>query len=274
MLIGNKKFETGRHTYIMGILNATPDSFSDGGKYTGLKEQLEHIEKMIEEGADIIDIGGESTRPGYLPVDEEEEAARIVPLIREVKRLFDVPVSADTCKTEVAKAALDAGCDMINDIRGLTGSPGMGELIASGGAACCLMHSADRAGDPAFLNRCLADLRDIAGHALSAGISRDRIILDPGVGFGKNYQDNLDVLRHLGAFKELGYPLLLGTSRKSVIGLALDLPVDQRLEGTLATTAMAVMAGWSFVRVHDIKENKRVIQMIEAVLNLDKLSEK
>lgn len=268
MFIGNKQFDIGRHTYIMGIFNATPDSFSDGGRYPELRMQLARIEKMIEEGADIIDIGGESTRPGFLPVDPQEETARIVPLIKEVKRLFDVPVSADTCKVQVAQAALDAGCDMINDIRGLAGGPGMGKLIADSGVSCCLMHSTCRAGDPAFLEKCLKDLADIAANALSAGIKGDRIILDPGVGFGKNYQDNLSVLRHLDAFKALGYPLLLGTSRKSVIGNALDLPVDERLEGTLATTAMAAISGWSFVRVHDIKENRRVIQMIEAILNV------
>ena len=274
MVIGNKHFDIGTHTYIMGIFNATPDSFSDGGRYPELKMQLGRIEKMIEEGADIIDIGGESTRPGFLPVDPQEEASRIVPLIKEVKRLFDVPVSADTSKAEVAEAALDAGCDLINDIRGLAGSALMGKVIAESGASCCLMHSINRAGAPDFLDRCLADLADIKGQAISAGIKSDRIILDPGVGFGKNYHDNLSVLRNLDAFKALGCPLLLGTSRKSVIGNALGLPVDERLEGTLATTAMAVMSGWSFVRVHDIKENKRVIQMIEAVLNLDKLSEK
>ena len=267
MVIGNRDFEIGKHTYIMGILNATPDSFSDGGMFPSLKTQLLRVERMISEGADMIDIGGESTRPGFTPVDAAEEAARIVPLIKEVKRLFDIPVSADTYKAEVARAALDAGCDMINDIRGLEGSRDMGKVIAESGAFCCLMHSIDRAGDPDFINKCMADLEKIAGQAVCAGISKDRIILDPGVGFGKSYQDNLSVLSHLEAFKTLGYPLLLGSSRKSVIGLTLNLPVEERLEGTLATTAMAVMAGWSFVRVHDIKENKRTIQMIEAVLN-------
>ena len=267
MFIGKRDFKIGKHTYIMGIINATPDSFSDGGRFPELKTQLHRVETMISEGADIIDIGGESTRPGFTPVDAAEETARIVPLIKEVKRLFDVPVSADTYKAEVARAALDAGCDMINDIRGLEGSPDMGRVIAESGACCCLMHSIDRAGVPDFINKCIADLDNIARQAVCAGIVRDRIILDPGVGFGKDYKDNLSVLRHLDAYKSLGYPLLLGTSRKSVIGLTLNLPVDERLEGTLATTAMAVLAGWSFVRVHDIKENKRTIQMIEAVLN-------
>jgi dihydropteroate synthase len=267
MFIGKRDFKIGKHTYIMGIINATPDSFSDGGRFPELKTQLHRVETMISEGADIIDIGGESTRPGFRPVDAEEEAARIVPLIKEVKRLFDVPVSADTYKAEVARAALDAGCDMINDIRGLAGSPDMGQLVAESGACCCLMHSIDRAGDPDFLHKCIADLNSIADQAVSAGIGKDKIILDPGVGFGKKYEDNLSVLKHLEEFRQLGYPMLLGTSRKSVIGLTLDLPVDERLEGTLATTALAVMAGWSFVRVHDIKENKRTIQMIEAVLN-------
>ena len=267
MIIGNRNFEIGKHTYIMGIFNATPDSFSDGGRFPDLKTQLCRIETMISEGADIIDIGGESTRPGFTPVEAAEETARIIPLIKEVKRLFDIPVSVDTYKAEVAQAALDAGCDMINDIRGLAGSSQMGAIIAGSGACCCLMHSIDRAGDPDFIGKCMEDLRDIAGQAAGAGIRRDRVILDPGVGFGKNYYDNLSVLSHLDAFKALGYPLLLGASRKSVIGLTLDLPADERLEGTLATTAMAVLAGWSFVRVHDIKENKRTIQMIEAVLN-------
>lgn len=265
MKIGNRSFDVQNHTYVMGILNVTPDSFSDGGKWLDKDKALYRVESMLEEGMDILDVGGESTRPGHVVITDEEEIARVVPVIETIKAQFDVPISLDTYKAEVAKAGIKAGVDMINDIWGLKKDPVMARVIAESGVACCLMHNRKEADYANLLTDMVADLQESVELALEAGISKDKIILDPGIGFGKAYVDNLQVLGALGAFKQLGYPLLLGTSRKSVIGLTLDLPVEERLEGTLVTTVMAVQQGYSFVRVHDIKENVRAIRMAEAI---------
>lgn len=265
MKIGNRSFDVQNHTYVMGILNVTPDSFSDGGKWLDKDKALYRVESMLEEGMDILDVGGESTRPGHVVITDEEEISRVVPVIENIKAQFDVPISLDTYKAEVAKAGIKAGVDMINDIWGLRKDPVMARLIAESGVACCLMHNRKEADYANLLPDMVADLQESVELALEAGISKDKIILDPGIGFGKAYVDNLQVLGALDAFKQLGYPLLLGTSRKSVIGLTLDLPVEERLEGTLVTTVMAVQQGYSFVRVHDIKENVRAIRMAEAI---------
>ena len=267
MKIGNKEFDVKNKTYIMGILNVTPDSFSDGGKWTGRDAALKHAEEMIHDGADIIDIGGESTRPGYVQITVQEEIDRIVPVIEAIKSEFDIPLSADTYKSGVAEAALIAGADLINDIWGFLYDENMPSVVKKYDAACCLMHNRNEAVYEDFLNDMCADLRRCIAAAKNAGIADDKIILDPGVGFGKTYEMNLDVLANLILFKELGYPLLLGTSRKSVIGKTLDLPADQREEGTIATTVMAVQSGYAFVRVHDVMKNKRAVQMTEAVLS-------
>ena len=266
MIIGNKTFDTQHEAYIMGILNVTPDSFSDGGKFNTLDAALRQTERMVEEGAAIIDIGGESTRPGYTKLSDEEELSRVLPVIEAVKKRFDVPVSLDTYKSGVAREGLRAGADMINDIWGLQYDPAMAKVIADADAACCLMHNREKIDYRDFLPDCMADIRKIIETAKVAGIAEDKMILDPGVGFGKTLEQNLMVMKHLNDFNQFGYPVLLGTSRKSMIGLALDLPVDQRVEGTLATSVIGVMKGCAFVRVHDIKENKRVIQMTEAIL--------
>ena len=266
MTIGNKVFDTANHTYIMGILNVTPDSFSDGGRWNESDAALRHTEDMIGEGADIIDIGGESTRPGHVQITEEEEIRRVVPVIEAVKARFDVPVSVDTYKSAVARAALEAGADLVNDIWGLKYDPELAGVIAASGAACCLMHNRNQPDYKDFMTDMCSDLRDTLASAEKAGISMEKIILDPGVGFGKTYENNLEAIRCLERLHELACPVLLGTSRKSVIGLALDLPADERVEGTLATTVLGVMKGAAFVRVHDIKENARVIQMTEAIL--------
>ena len=267
MKIGDREFELGKHTYIMGILNVTPDSFSDGGKYNTIDAALKQAEKMIEEGADIIDIGGESTRPGYTLLSDEEEIARIVPAIEAVKARFHIPVSIDTYKGQVAKAAIQAGADLINDIWGLKYDDVLAGVIAKSKLPCCLMHNRKEPDYKNFMQDMITDLSETVEIAEKAGIADDKIILDPGVGFGKTYEHNLEVINKLEQLHALGYPILLGTSRKSVIGLTLDLPVDERVEGTLATTVMGVMKKCSFVRVHDIKENKRAIQMTEAILN-------
>lgn len=266
MVIGGKEFKDSNKTYIMGILNVTPDSFSDGGKWNCIEKAVSHASAMIEEGADLIDIGGESTRPGYTRIPEEEEIGRIVPVIEEITRRFDIPVSVDTYKSTVAKAALEAGASLVNDIWGLKYDPEMAGVIADSGRACCLMHNREEAKYTSFIEDLLKDMQETVEIAGKAGIKRENIILDPGIGFGKTYEMNLEAIRHLERLKELGFPVLLGTSRKSVIGLTLELWAEDRLEGTIATSVMAVWKGCSFIRVHDVKENKRAVQMTEAIL--------
>lgn len=267
MRIGSREFDTANHTYIMGILNVTPDSFSDGGRFNGIDAALAHTEQMIREGADIIDVGGESTRPGHTQISDEEEIRRIVPVIEAIKSRFDIPVSSDTYKSGVARAALDAGADLINDIWGLKYDPGMAPLIADRGAACCLMHNREHADYGRFLPEFLEDMKECVRLADEAGIAREKIILDPGVGFGKTYEMNLEIIDRLNILHELDLPILLGTSRKSVIGLTLDLPPREREEGTLVTTVWAVQKGCAFVRVHDVEKNRRAIRMAEALLH-------
>ena len=267
MKIGNRIFDLAGHTYVMGILNVTPDSFSDGGMFIDKDVAVKRALQMIEEGADIIDIGGESTRPGFTPVSADEQIERVVPVIEEIKKNIDIPVSVDTYDAKVAKAALEAGCDIVNDIWGLKKDPEMAKVIADYDAFCVLMHNRNNPDYINFRKDLLSDFGEILDIANVAGIDKDKIILDPGVGFGKTREQNLVAINHMDDLKVLGYPLLLGTSRKSVIGLTLDLPVDERLEGTLATTVMACMKGINFVRVHDIKENVRTIKMTEAILN-------
>lgn len=268
LIIGGKIFERRGHTYIMGILNVTPDSFSDGGSYTTIDKALKHAEQMIKEGADIIDIGGESARPGYTLLSDEEEISRVVPAIEAVKKEFDIPVSVDTYKSAVAKAAIDAGADLVNDIWGLKYDPALAKVIGDANIPCCLMHNRKSPEYDRFIEDCLADLKETLKLAEAGGIRKENIILDPGVGFGKTYEHNLMVMKHLEDFNSLGYPVLLGTSRKSLIGLTLDLPANERVEGTIATTVMGVMAGMSFVRVHDVEANRRAIQMAEAILKV------
>lgn len=265
MKIGSREFDTANHTYIMGILNVTPDSFSDGGKWNDLDRALFHVEEMIGDGASIIDIGGESTRPGYTILPDEEEIARVVPVIRAVKERFDIPVSLDTYKSAVALAGIEAGADMINDIWGLKYDERLGEVIAKAGVACCLMHNRKEPDYKDYIRDLLADLEETMEMAERAGISREKICVDPGVGFGKTYENNLEIIGKLEVLHTFGLPVLLGTSRKSVIGLTLDLPASERVEGTLATTVIGVLKGAAFVRVHDVKENMRAIRMTEAI---------
>lgn len=265
MRIGTHEFDVKNQTYIMGILNVTPDSFSDGGKIKSVDAALKKAEQMQREGAAILDIGGESTRPGYTPVSEEVEMERILPVIEAVKENLDIPVSVDTYKSTVAKAAILAGADLINDIWGLKVDDKMAKLIAEYKVACCLMHNRTDTDYADFIQDVIEDLRGSLFLAEQAGIEKDRIILDPGVGFAKSYEQNLMVLGNLDKINALSYPVLLGASRKSVIGLTLDLPSEERLEGTLVTTVAAVQQGCGFVRVHDIKENYRAIQMARAI---------
>ncbi len=267
MIIGGREFDTSAHTYIMGILNITPDSFSDGGRWNDRDRALRHVEEMLDGGMDIVDVGGESTRPGgYTKISDDEEIERVIPVIEGIKSNFNIPISLDTYKSNVAKAGISAGVDLINDIWGLKYDKAMADVIAGSGLPCCLMHNREKPDYVDFISEVTDDLRETIRLAKNAGISDDRIILDPGVGFGKTYENNLEVINRLEEFNSLGYPLLLGTSRKSVIGLTLDLPVDQRAEGTLVTTVIGVMKGCSFVRVHDVKENYRAVKMTEAII--------
>ena len=265
--IGNREFQVSKAVYIMGILNVTPDSFSDGGKYTEMDKALFHVEEMIKEGAHIIDVGGETTKPGCgynLPVEEEIE--RVVPVIEKIKSRFDIPISLDTYHSKTAEAGIAAGADMINDIWGLKFDPDMAGVIAKAGVACCLVHNRKEAEYNDLLNDIAENFAESIHLAEQAGIANDKIILDPGIGFGKTREQNLKIIKGLGEFHMFGYPLLMGASRKSVIGDTLALPVEERLEGTLATSVIAVMKGCSIIRVHDVKENVRAIKMTEAIL--------
>ena len=266
MIIGSKEFDVKTQTYVMGILNVTPDSFSDGGKYNGLEKAMEHARQMVAEGVDIIDVGGESTRPGHVQISDEEEIARVVPVIQELKKAFDLPVSIDTYKSHVAEAAILAGADLVNDIWGFKYDPKMAEIVAKYDVACCLMHNREKAEYQEFLTDFMEDMKECVKLAKDVGGADNKIILDPGVGFGKTYEMNLEIIDKMECLNTLGYPVLLGTSRKSVIGLTLDLPVEQREEGTLVTTVYGVQKGCAFVRVHDVEKNKRAIQMTKAIM--------
>jgi dihydropteroate synthase len=267
---GDVEFDFSKRTYVMGILNVTPDSFSDGGRYFTLDLALEHALKMIEDGADIIDIGGESTRPGSDPVPIEEELRRVIPVIKELAKRTKVAISIDTYKSEVARQALDNGALIVNDISGLRFDEKMAEVVAEYKASVVLMHikgtPKTMQQNPEYkdvISEIYSYLSESVDLALSAGIKQ--IIVDPGIGFGKRLIDNLEIIRRLREFKSLGYPILIGVSRKSFIGNILNLPVDQRLEGTAGAVAISVWNGANIVRVHDVKEMVRVVRIVDAI---------
>jgi len=267
MKIGNKEFKIGERTYIMGILNFTPDSFSDGGIFNNIDVAINHVKKMIDDGADIIDVGGESTRPGYTLISVEEEVSRIVPIIKAIKENFDIPISIDTYKAKVAEKALEAGADLINDIWGFKKEKDMAKVAVKYNVPCCLMHNRDNEDYKNLMEDILDDLRESIKIAKEAGVKDENIMLDPGIGFAKSYEQNLETMNNLERFKELGYPILLGTSRKRMIGLTLDLPVEERVEGTVATTVVGIMKdACDFVRVHDVLENSRAAKMTDAIV--------
>ncbi len=268
----------------MGILNVTPDSFSDGGRFREKDAALKHVESMVKQGADIIDVGGESTRPGYTKISVEEEIERVTGLIHMIKQKFDVPVSIDTYKAPVMDAAIEAGADLANDIWGLRydefhaeigkssvwecGS--MAEIIAKHQVPVCIMHNRKEPVYTDFLGEVFSDLEKSIQTGENAGISREQMILDPGIGFAKDYEQNLQILANLKRFQELQQPLLLAASRKSVIGLTLELPIQEREEGTIVTSVLAGMNGWNFVRVHDVEKNVRALKMLEKILDIGK----
>lgn len=264
MIIGSREFKN--RTYIMGILNVTPDSFSDGGRFNRVENALKHAEEMIQDGADIIDIGGESTRPGCIPVSDDEEMERIIPVIEKIKAEFDIPVSVDTYKSTVAIEAIKSGADMLNDIWGFKHDREMADAAAKYDLACCLTHNRKNTVYSDLIEDVLSDLRESIDIAVSAGVEKDKIIIDPGIGFAKSYEQNLEITRKINMLHTLGFPLLYAASRKSMIGNALGLPVGERLEGTIATTVYAVLKGCLFVRVHDVKENRRAVLMTEKII--------
>ncbi len=267
MRIGNHTFDTEHRAYLMGIINMTPDSFFDGSRCLTIDEAMFRVESMLKDGVDIIDVGGESTRPGYEVVPEQEEIERVCPVLERIKDYFDVPCSLDTHKSKVAMAGLLSGADMINDIWGLKDDPAMAGIVAAEGAAVCLMHNRQEAKYTDLIEDVLQDLRESIEIAKAAGIDDDLICVDPGIGFAKSQRDNLTVMQHLGRMKELGYPVLLGTSNKSMIGHVLDMPTENRTEGTIATTVYGLTKGVSFFRVHDVAANKYALQMTRAILN-------
>lgn len=266
MRIGNKEYELGKRTYIMGILNVTPDSFSDGGKFNEIDEAVNHARKLIEDGADIIDIGGESTRPGAEYVTEEEEIKRVVPIIKAIKEKLDVTISIDTYKARTAEESIKAGADIINDIWGAKYDKNMAKVAAKYNTPIILMHNRENKPYENLMEDVVRDLQESIDIALKAGVKKENIILDPGIGFAKTYEENLIVMNNCEVIKKLGYPMLLGTSRKSMIGLTLNLPVNERVEGTLATSVMGIIKGFEFIRVHDVLENKRVAIMTDTIL--------
>lgn len=268
MKIGKYNFDLENDPIIMGILNVTPDSFSDGGKWDNIDAALKHTEDMIRDGAKIIDVGGESTRLGYTLISDEEEISRVVPVIEKIKENFDVPISLDTYKTNVARAGVEAGADMINDVWGLKWKDrDMADLVAKSKAAVCIMHNKDNISYSNYVEDVLAELKESIDIAHKAGVNDSQIVVDPGVGFGKDYEQNLLIIKYVDRLKELSYPVLLGTSRKSVIGLTLDVDKDNRMAGTVATTVMGYERGCSIFRVHDVKENYEALMMAKAILN-------
>ena len=266
MKIGNKNFSIGERTYVMGILNVTPDSFSDGGKFNHIENAIKHAKEMIEDGADIIDIGGESTRPKHTPVEAKEEIKRVVPVIEVLSREIDVPISIDTYKGEVAELAIKAGASLINDVWGFKKDPYMSKVAAKYQVPCCIMHNRENKNYDDFITDVLEDLKESIDIALQAGVKAENIIIDPGIGFAKSYEQNLILMNNLEKLKGLNYPVLLGTSRKSFIGNTLNLPVEERVEGTVATSVIGIIKGCDFVRVHDVLENKRACAMTDAIV--------
>lgn len=262
-------FIWGSRTYVMGIVNITPDSFSkDGlaGRENSAEAAARQAARFQAEGADIIDIGGESTRPGHIPVSADEEKARILPAIRAIKAAVDLPVSVDTFKAQVAQAALEAGADWINDIWGLQADPGMAEVAVKYHAPVILMHNQEGTAYQSLMGDIIAFLEKSIGIAEKAGVPKEHIIIDPGIGFGKTAAQNLEALKYLADLRTLGYPILVGTSRKSLIGKVLQLPEEHRVEGTAATVALAIANGADIVRVHDVAQMTLVSRMADAIV--------
>jgi dihydropteroate synthase len=269
---GDHKIRFGKRTLVMGIVNVTPDSFSDGGQFYDPQVAISHAKKLVSEGADIIDIGGESTRPGSEAVSLEDELDRVIPAIKGIAHENSIPISIDTCKSEVAMAALDAGASMINDISAMTFDPKIADVASENGVPLILMHMQgtpkNMQKNPEYID-VVGDIKEFLNEriefAVSKGVSKDKIIIDPGIGFGKTLENNYDIIRRLNEFTEVGQPVLIGTSRKSFIGQTLDLEVTDRLIGSLATITMSIINGVDIVRVHDVKESMQTVRMTDAI---------
>ncbi|MCD9026314.1 dihydropteroate synthase [Cohnella silvisoli] len=257
--------ELGGRTLIMGILNATPDSFSDGGRFDEVEAAVERAKQMVAEGADIIDIGGESTRPGHDPVPLEEELRRILPIIRAVREHVKLPISVDTYKAEVARQALETGAHIVNDVWGFKRDPVLAAIVAEYGCPVILTHNREARDYSDFIPDVLSDLMASVHLAQAAGVANGHIWLDPGIGFAKDYEENLEMMGRLRDVVGLGYPVLLGTSRKTFIRRILDVSADEAVEGTGATVALGIAQGCQIIRVHDVLQMKRVAAMTDAI---------
>ncbi len=265
-MIGGRTFRWGERTYIMGVVNVTPDSFSGDGFDRDPEAAAELAARFVDEGADIIDVGGESTRPGFAEVSADEELHRVVPAIKAIARRTDIPISVDTSKAKVAEAAIAAGAAMVNDVWALGATPGMAATVSETGLPIVLMHNQEGKGYRDVVAEVIESLHLSLGQAAASGILPENVIVDPGIGFGKTAEQNLELLRRLGELRALRRPILVGTSRKSTVGLVLNLPTNQRLEGTAATVALAIANGADAVRVHDVKEMVRVARMSDAIV--------
>ncbi|MEK5440203.1 MULTISPECIES: dihydropteroate synthase [unclassified Fredinandcohnia] len=263
---GPYQLDFSKKTMIMGILNITPDSFSDGGSYIDLDAAIRHAKEMVENGADIIDVGGESTRPGHERISDEEEIARVVPVIKALVKEVHVPISIDTYKSEVAKQAIEAGAHIINDIWGAKADPKMAEVAATYQVPIILMHNRDNKNYKSLIDDMIVDLKESIEIVRAAGVKDEKIILDPGVGFAKTFEGNIETIRHLDRFSDLGFPILLGTSRKSFIGKIFDLPPKERDEATGATTCLGIQKGCDIVRVHNVIVNARLAKMMDVLV--------
>ncbi|WEG12708.1 dihydropteroate synthase [Pullulanibacillus sp. KACC 23026] len=262
----NRSLDYSKKTLVMGILNATPDSFSDGGRHLTIEAAVQQAQKMIKEGADLIDIGGESTRPGFEPVPLEVELERVIPVIEAIRAFSDIPISIDTYKAETARQAIKAGADIINDIWGAKADPEMAYVAKETKAPIILMHNRKNKDYRDLIEDMKADLLESVEIVKQAGVTDQQIILDPGIGFAKTYADNLNAMNHLEAFHDLGFPLLLGTSRKRFIGLTLNAEVHERLEGTGATVCLGISKGVQIVRVHDVGPISKMVKMMDAMV--------
>ncbi|WP_439744525.1 dihydropteroate synthase [Bacillus pseudomycoides] len=263
---GEYTLDLNKKTLIMGILNVTPDSFSDGGNYDEVNAAVSHAREMVSNGADIIDIGGESTRPGFAKVSVEEELGRVIPMIQAVSKEVKVPISIDTYKAEVAKQAIEAGAHVINDVWGAKAEPKIAEVAAHYNVPIILMHNRDNTNYRNLMADMIADLYESVKIAKGAGVPDENIVLDPGIGFAKTPEQNLEAMRNLEKLHVLGYPVLLATSRKSFIGHVLDLPVEERVEGTGASICLGIDKGCEMIRVHDVKEMARMAKMMDAMI--------
>jgi dihydropteroate synthase len=268
LLCGDYSLPIHNETIVMGILNVTPDSFSDGGRYNEVELAIKHAKKLIADGAKIIDVGGESTRPGAAKVDVDEELRRVVPIIKALANEIDVPISIDTYKSEVAKQAVEAGATIINDVWGAKKDPKIADVAAAYNVPICLMHNRTNENYYSLMSDLVCDLVESINIAKRAGVKDEMIILDPGIGFAKTAEQNLEVLNQLEQIKALDYPVLLGTSRKRFIGQVLGTEVDERMEGTGATVCLGITKGCEIVRVHDVLAISRMSKMMDAMLKI------